>query len=414
MQLKPSTGDLNLGQWLSIIGIHPDGIAGLSGTAAYWLAQAEVLVGSERHLALIPPDHRLRICWRSPLSDTVLDLWQWQDRAVAVLASGDPLWYGVASLILQHIPREQVRILPSLSCFSLMAMRLGWAIADLETLSLCGRPVAALIPFLAPRQKILILSADGHTPTLVAQLLQQQGYGQTRMWVFEHLQAEAETCRPALAQDWQDLCQNLNAIALECVAAPDTPIISRQAGLPDQIYQHDGQITKAEVRAVTLAALAPRPGELLWDVGAGCGSIAIEWCRSHSRNRAIAIEPHRTPYIAANAEFLGATNLQIVEGTAPLALAGLEVPDGIFIGGGITSPGILECCWQALKPLGRIVANVVTLEGEQVLVNWQQKHGGSLRRITIERLQPLGKFHRWKAQAPVTQWVGVKNNLVDH
>lgn len=396
--------------WLSIIGIHPDGLAGLSNTAAYWLAQAEILVGSERHLDLIPQDHRPRIYWRSPLANSIPELLQLQGRAVAILASGDPLWYGVANLILKHIPPDQVRILPTISCFNLMASRLGWSIAELETLSLCGRPVANLIPFLAPGQKILILSSDRHTPALVAHTLLQQGYSQSQIWVFEHLQAQTETCITANAQNWQTQAQtqDLNAIALACIADPGIPIISRQAGLPDQIYHHDGQITKSEVRAVTLAALAPRPGELLWDIGAGCGSIGIEWCRSHSRNQAIAIEPQRTDYIATNANFLGATNLQIVQGKAPTALQGLAPPDGIFIGGGITSPGLLDHCWQALKPQGRIVANVVTLEGEQILANWQQQQGGTLRRITIERLQPLGKFHSWKPQITVTQWVAVK------
>jgi precorrin-6B C5,15-methyltransferase / cobalt-precorrin-6B C5,C15-methyltransferase len=398
-------------KWLSIIGINEDGLEGLTSVGRYWLDRAEILVGGDRHLGMIAEDGRRRISWQSPLSDSIAQILSFEGQSVCVLASSDPMWYGIGATLLQSIPIEQVTIVPALSTFSLICARLGWAIAAVETLSLCGRPVETLAAFLYPGAKILLLSADRHTPKLVAQLLSDRGYGKTKIWIFEHLQGKKErilqtTSNNLKAQDLE--IADLNAIALECIADRDAPIVSRLAGLPDHLYQHDGQITKSEVRAVTLAALSPRPGELLWDVGAGCGSIGIEWLRTDIRCKAIAIEKKRSAYIANNAMTLGTPNLEIITGTAPQALVGLPSPDAIFIGGGITGEAVLKTCWTALKPGGRLVANVVTLEGEQQIISWQQQVGGSLKRIAIERVEAIGSFSGWKPLATVTQWVAIK------
>ncbi len=398
-------------KWLSIIGINEDGIAGLSAVARYWLDQAEILIGSDRHLNLIPLDGRQRLTWQSPLIDSISEILKYQGSQVCVLASGDPMWYGIGATLLQYIPLNQVRVVPAVSTFSLTCARLGWAFAQVETLSLCGRPLENLSAFLYPNAKILLLSADRYTPRLVAELLKAQGYGKSKIWVLEHLLGEKERIIQVTAESWQtaDLeIANLNAIALECIADNRQSTFSRLAGLPDSAYIHDGQLTKSEVRAITLAALSPKPGELLWDVGAGCGSIGIEWMRSNFRGRAIAIEKKRSAYIAQNAFALGTPNLEIISGTAPEVLQHLAKPDAIFIGGGVTTAGMVESCWQSLKSGGRLVVNVVTIEGEQQVFAWHQQVGGSLKRIAIERMEAIGTFRGWKPMSAVTQWVAIK------
>jgi precorrin-6Y C5,15-methyltransferase (decarboxylating) len=215
-----------------------------------------------------------------------------------------------------------------------------------------------------------------------------------------------------MAMDWQAAAgAALNTIAITCIADPGVTGWSRGAGLPDAAYHHDGQLTKREVRAITLAALAPLPGQLLWDIGAGCGSIGIEWMRSHPRCRAIAIEPHpdRRHYMADNAATLGTPDLDIIAGEAPAALQALPSPDAVFIGGGLTTDNLLEICWQALRPGGRLVANAVTVESEQRLLQGHQQYGGTLTRIAIQRAEPLGRFLGWKAMVPVTQWTVTKS-----
>jgi precorrin-6B C5,15-methyltransferase / cobalt-precorrin-6B C5,C15-methyltransferase len=401
-------------KWLSIIGINEDGIDGLSSVARFWLDRAEILVGGDRHLKLIPSliplDERKRLTWQSPLINSIQEILTYQNKSVCVLASGDPMWYGIGTTLLQHIPLEQMRIVPAVSTFSLICARLGWAIANVETLSLCGRPVENLISFLYPNAKILLLSADRHTPKLVIELLRKKGYGKSKIWILEHLQGEEKISEVTAEAELGSIeIADLNAIALECIAESQTFIISRLPGLPDSAYIHDGQLTKSEVRAITLSALAPKPGELLWDVGAGCGSIGIEWMRTDFRCKAIAIEPKRIEYIAQNAISLGTPNLEIIEGIAPEALQNLPSPNAIFIGGGITSEDTIEKCWHSLKPGGRLVANVVTIEGEQQIFAWQQKIGGSLKRIAIERMEAIGTFKGWKPMATVTQWIVTKD-----
>ncbi|MBW4659231.1 MAG: precorrin-6y C5,15-methyltransferase (decarboxylating) subunit CbiE [Drouetiella hepatica Uher 2000/2452] len=393
-------------KWLSIVGIGEDGLPGLSPIARSLVDGAEILVGGDRHLAMLPDDDRHRLIWAVPISRSVDEIVRQRGQPVCVLASGDPMCYGIGVTLTRQVPIAEITIIPAPSAFSLACARLGWSRSEIETLSLCSRPLALLSTYLYPQAKLLILSEGKHTPAIVAEFLTQRGFGDSRTTVLERLGGAHERQITGIAATWTESnLADLNTIAVECIS---DSALSRLPGLPDAAYHHDGQITKREVRAVTLSALAPLPGELMWDVGAGCGSIAIEWMRSHPRCRAIAIEKSRTQYIADNAAALGTPNLQIVEGTAPNALQNLPIPDAIFIGGGITHPGLLETCWNALKPGGRLVANVVTLEGERTLFEWHEKQGGEFIRIGIQRAEPVGKFLGWRSLATVTQWTVMK------
>jgi precorrin-6B C5,15-methyltransferase / cobalt-precorrin-6B C5,C15-methyltransferase len=397
-------------KWLSVVGIGEDGLAGVSAMARSLIERAEVLVGGERHLAMLPTDDpREKLVWSSPIAASLEEIRKRRGQQVCVLASGDPMCFGIGVTLIRTIPVSEMSIIPAPSAFSLACARLGWSLAEVEMLSLCGRPPALIQANLYPGARLLMLSEGKKTPGIVAKLLTQWGYGSSELIVLEHLGGEREQSVEGSAASWSASdSADLNTIAVTCLADPGVVPLTRQAGLPDSAYHHDGQLTKSEVRAVTLAALAPIPGQLLWDVGAGCGSIAIEWMRSHSRCRAIAIEQSRTHYIADNAMALGTPNLQIIEGVAPLVLKDLPQPDAIFLGGGATAEGMFETCWTALRSGGRFVANVVTLEGEQKLFEWHQHIGGTLTRIGIQRAEPIGSFLGWKPMIPVTQWLGIK------
>jgi precorrin-6B C5,15-methyltransferase / cobalt-precorrin-6B C5,C15-methyltransferase len=399
-----------LQKWLSVVGIGEDGLSGLSPLARSHFNAAEVLVGGDRHLAFVPPDGRERLIWTSPIRDSIHEILKRKGQQVCVLASGDPLCFGIGVALLREIPIAEMTIVPAPSAFSLACARLGWSATEVETLSLCGRPPALLNAYLYPNAKLLILSEGRHTPKMVAELLTQRDFGSSAITVLERLGGPQERLVSGTAATWTETnLADLNSIAVHCTPNPNLRPLSRLPGLPDEAYRHDGQLTKREVRAVTLSTLAPLPGELLWDVGAGCGSISIEWMRSHPRCRAIAIEKSRTAFIADNAAALGTPDLQIIEGTAPAILKDLPQPDAIFIGGGVTAEGLLETCWRALKPGGRLVANVVTLEGEQKLFEWQQQVGGTFTRIGIQRAEPVGKFLGWRSLATVTQWAVIKS-----
>ncbi len=407
-------GSGNFGQkWLSIVGIGEDGLEGLSAAGRSLLDQAKVVVGGDRHLAMLPPnDPREKLLWTSPIEDSVNEMMQRRGQALCVLASGDPMWYGIGVTLTRRIPIDEITIIPAPSAFSLACARLGWSLTEVETLSLCGRDPALLNGVLYPGARLLVLSADRSTPATVAQILTQKGFGNSQITVLERMGGPFERLTTGVAADWSttDLA-DLNTIALACIPSiPHFPPSLRSSGLPDSAYHHDGQLTKREVRAVTLSTLAPQPGQLLWDVGAGCGSIGIEWMRSDRRCGAIAIEQHptRLQYIADNAAALGVPYLKIVAGKAPDALKDLPQPNAIFIGGGLTAPDLLETCWQALRSGGRLVANAVTVESEQLIFQWQAQLGGNLTRIAIQRAEPVGKFLGWKAMASVTQWVVVK------
>jgi precorrin-6Y C5,15-methyltransferase (decarboxylating) len=402
----------NRQKWLSVVGIGEDGVVGLSPIARALIDQATVIVGGARHLAMLPShDWQERLLWSAPIAASLHQIAQRRGQTVCVLASGDPMCYGIGVTLLRQTPITEMTIVPAPSAFSLACARLGWPLMDVETLSLCGRDPALLNSVLYSGARLLILSADSQTPAVVAKHLTQAGFGPSQMTVLERMGGSQERIVKGIATDWnqQDLA-DLNTIAVSCIADAATPVFSRLPGLPDAAYHHDGQLTKQEVRAITLAALAPQPGQLLWDVGAGCGSIAIEWMRSHARCRAVAIERDaaRLQLIADNAVSLGTPNLQIIPATAPDGLQNLPPPDAIFVGGGLTAEGLLPMCWQALRSGGRFVANAVTVESEQKLLEWQRQFGGSLTRIAIQRAEPVGGFLGWKAMAPVTQWVSVK------
>jgi precorrin-6B C5,15-methyltransferase / cobalt-precorrin-6B C5,C15-methyltransferase len=397
--------------WLTIVGIGDDGLHGLTPTASASVATAEVLVGGARHLAMVPSGAAERLPWQQPFADSVQAIAAQRGRRVVVLASGDPMWYGAGAILSRHFPQEEMTIIPHPGAFSLAAAQLGWAMADCVMLSLHGRPLDALRLHLAESRRILILSEDGTTPAMVARLLTETGWGASRLTVLEHLGGAAETAHCATAAEWGDRrTADLNTIALECHAMPGTRGLSRLAGLPDDAFEHDGQLTKREIRAATLAALAPVPGETLWDVGAGCGSIAIEWLRADDQLSAIAIERDATriAIIARNAATLGVPRLRIIHGIAAAALAGLQPPDAIFVGGGLSDAALLPELWQALRPGGRLAANVISTEGERALLNWQAQYGGDLTRLSVSRAEPLGSHSGWRALAPVTQLACVK------
>ena len=399
-------------KWLSVVGIGEDGLSGLSPIALSLLDRAQIVVGGDRHLAMLPADDtREQLVWTSPLQATIDEIVRRRGESICVLASGDPMCHGIGVTLSRQIPISEMNVIPAASAFSLICARLGWALADVETFSLTNRPIASIALGLYPGARLLVLSADRHTPNLVAGMLTQRGFGSSLMTVFERMSGDAERRIEGVAAAWNvpDLA-DLNAIAIEVTADRETLILPRTAGLADAAYLHDGQLTKREIRAVTLSALAPVPGELLWDVGAGCGSIAIEWMRSHRNCRAIAIERHptRLQYIAENASTFGVPELKIIAGEAPSALTNLPQPDAIFIGGGVTAESLLESCWNALGEGGRLVVNAVTVESELKVLQWHSLHGGELIRIGIQRVGAIGSFQGWKPLAPVTQWAVVK------
>ncbi len=390
--------------WLTVVGIGEDGFKGLGRNARHALLRASRIIGGQRQLDLLPVCIRgERALWPSPFSlEPVLAQ---RGEAVCVLASGDPMLYGVGASLARHVPADELLILPAPSSVSLAAARLGWPLQDVVTLSVVARPLAALNAHLSSGVRLLVLSNDGQSPAAIAALLRASGFGPSRLSVFEHLGGTDERRVDGVAQDWQDLpVAALNLVAIDCVADANTPRLSRLAGLPDSAFQHDGQLTKRDVRAMTLARLAPIPGELLWDVGAGSGSIGIEWMRTHPSCRAMAIEADdgRQRLIEHNRDALGVPGLQLIRGSAPQALAGLEAPDAIFIGGGVTRDGVLDTCWHHLRPGGRLVANAVTLQSEMTLMAWREQHGGELTRIHIAQAQPLGNFDTWRQALPIT------------
>jgi precorrin-6Y C5,15-methyltransferase (decarboxylating) len=400
------------GPWLTIAGIGEDGLAGLGAAAQAAIAEAELLIGGERHLALVPqrPGQERR-SWPSPFAGAYALLRAERGRRVCVLASGDPMCFGIGSRLAAEYPADELRILPAVSSLSLAAARIGWALQEVRVLPAHKRSLARLALHLAPGVRLLVLSADGATPAQIAALLRERGFGASRMILLERLGGAAERRLEGTAGAWTSTeCAALNLVAIECRAATGQQPLSRRAGLPDDAYQHDGQLTKRDVRAATLARLAPQPGELLWDIGAGCGSIGIEWMRAEASCRAIAIEPERErrALIAHNAERLGVPELSLVAGRAPGALAQLPAPDAIFIGGGLTAEGVTEHCWQALRPGGRLVANGVTLQTEAALIALRARIGGELTRLSVAQAAPLGGFDGWRPAMPVTLLAAVK------
>lgn len=397
-------------RWLSIVGVGEDGIEGLSAAARALIGSAEVVFGGKRHLALVGPLVRgVARPWPSPFS--VDDVLAHRGRQVCVLASGDPFWHGVGVTLIDQIAIDEILALPAPSAFSLAAARLGWPMQQTKLLSLHARAVEMLRPHLQPGARVIALTSDGSAPAAIARLLAETGFGSSRFTVLEALGGPRERIRACAARDFdRSDVDPLNTIAIEVVAEPGARVIPRAAGLPDALFEHDGQITKREIRAITLSSLTPRRGELLWDVGAGAGSIAIEWLLADPGMQAVAIEarPDRVARIWRNAAALGVPGIAVREGTAPAALRGLVQPDAVFIGGGAADPGALDACISALRSGGRLVVNAVTLETEALLIARHAAMGGELTRLSVERAKPLGTMVAWQPALPVTQWLWVK------
>ncbi|MEL7525743.1 MAG: precorrin-6y C5,15-methyltransferase (decarboxylating) subunit CbiE [Pseudomonadota bacterium] len=390
--------------WLTLIGIGEDGVLAPGGRDA--LNSADIVYGGARHLALagdLPAEKR---AWPSPFADVFGALEDLRSRPVAVLATGDPMWFGIGSTLVQRFDPQELTVLPSLSAFQLAASRMAWPLQDCECLSVHGRPVDLLRSALYPGARLLVLTSGSETPQQVADLLADEGYGRSRMTVHEHLGGAQERRTSGTAEDWSGEVAALHTLALDVSADPGTRLRARVPGLSDDAFRHDGKMTKQDIRAVTLAELKPHPGALLWDIGAGCGSVAIEWLRAANRTRAIGLEPHadRRKMAADNATALGVPHLELINATAPEGLDGLARPDAIFIGGGLTVPGIIERSLEALSAGGRLVANAVTLESEAVLLAAFHKHGGSLKRLSVHRASPVGGLTGWRPLMPVTQW----------
>ncbi|WP_018680743.1 precorrin-6y C5,15-methyltransferase (decarboxylating) subunit CbiE [Actinokineospora enzanensis] len=398
---------------VTVVGIGADGWAGLAPPARAVVLGAEVVVGAGRQLGLLPDEvPGERVAWPSPLVPAIPGmLAEYAGREVCVLASGDPMFHGIGTTLSRFGP---VRVLPHPSSVSLACARLGWAADDVEVVSAVGRPVERLHAVLHPGRRVLVLSENGTTPSAVVELLRARGFGSSVVTVLEELGGPGERVTGDLDGVAALDIAALNVVAVECVADPGARRLPRVPGLPDDVYEHDGQITKREIRAVTVSALAPEPGELLWDVGAGSGSVGIEWSRTHPACRAVAIESRdeRADRVVRNARALGVPGLQVVRGAAPAALADLEQPDAVFVGGGVTAEGVLPACWSALRPGGRIVVNAVTLESEALVVRWQAAVGGSLTRLEVGRAAPIGGFTAWRPALPVTQWVAIRNERI--
>ncbi len=397
--------------WLSILGIGEDGVDGLSGGAHRRIEAAAAVFGGARHLALAAPLIRGEaVAWPSPMRDGYAAVLAQRGRPVVVLASGDPFCFGVGVSLARLVEPGEMECLPAPSAVSLACARLGWALADCAVISFCGRPLAPVLPLLQPGAHILALSADASTPAALAALLTAHGFGPTRMQVMEALGGPRERVASTTAEQGVGEVGPLNLVALEVVAGEAARVLPLAPGLEDGLFEHDGQLTRREIRAMTLAALSPRQGEHLVDVGLGAGSVAIEWLLRHPAMRATGIEPDpaRAARARRNAESLGVPSLAVRLGRAPAALEGLTA-DAVFLGGGVAAPGVVEAAWQALRPGGRMVANAITLASEAALVAAQAQYGGSLTRIGLERLDQVGRMAAYRPAMTVTQFCAVKS-----
>jgi len=399
-------------QWLSIVGIGEDGVEGLGEEAKRRIAEAETVFGGKRHLALVASlAQGATRRWPSPFDAAMRAVLELRGRHVCVLASGDPFCHGVGATLARHVPVEEMHVIPAPSSFSLAAARLGWPLDSVQPISLHGKPISLIRPLLHPGTRILALTSDEDGPAAIAQLLSELGFGPSRLTILEALGGPSERLVSARAMTFSEKNLNpLNVLAIEVESTPEARILPLTVGMADDLFEHDGQITKREIRAITLSSLSPRRGELLWDIGGGSGSIAIEWMLCDPTLRAIAIEaaPERAARIRRNALSCGVPGLVAIEGSAPEALSGLEAPHAIFVGGGGTDQGVMDAAIDALPGGGRLVANAVTLEMEVLLLALHAKLGGELTRIAVSRAAPVGSMQGWRPALPVTQWSWVK------
>ena len=396
-----------MNNWLTIVGMGEDGWEGLSNRARLAIKSTDVIVGAARLLALLPKTNAEIHEWPQPFSAVIEQIKPLAGRNTVILATGDPMNFGVVRKLLEFIPFEEMSIIPQVSAFSLAASRLGWSLPDCDCFTIHGRPAANVETFIQPNARLLVLTEDETSIAETCRRLIARGFGESNVTVLENMGGEKEritsfaaNANPAL--DWSPL----NVLAIQCIAGAEAKIFSRVAGLPDEAFVHDGQLTKREVRAATLAALAPAPDQLLWDIGAGCGSVSIEWMRSTRGCEAFAIEHNddRLKMIATNADQLGTPRLKIVTGKAPEALKDLAAPDAVFIGGGVGNDGVFDAAWTNLKSGGRMVCNVVTIEGEMHLYDLQEKHGGELVRMDVSTLTHVGPYRMMKPRMSVVQW----------
>lgn len=392
--------------WLSVVGIGEDGLPALCAEASRVVASADLFIGGSRHLAMLGDDPRPRLPWQVPLEPSIEHLASLRRHRVVVLASGDPLWFGVARRLVARFGEAAVTVVPHVASMQLACARLRWSLSEAEVVTIHGRPAERLVRWLQPGRRLVILCADGGCPARIAGLLQAHGFGRARLRVLEHLGGpEEKVAEIGLEEASRHRFRDLVVVGLE-VPPCDGLVRPLVPGLPDDAFLHDGQITKREVRAATLARLAPIPGERLWDIGAGSGSVAIEWLRAQPGTRAVAVErvPERAARIRQNALRLGTPELAVVEGSAPDMLDGLPEPDAIFLGGGVGTLGLLQVLADRLPRGGRLVANAVTLDGEAALLAAQRQHGGELVRLAISRAEAVGGVLAWRALAPVSQW----------
>lgn len=389
--------------WLTIIGIGEDGLGGLSEASRKALSSAETVFGGERHLALADVGSRGR-AWPVPFDpDIVLSC---RGRPTAVLASGDPFWYGAGASLAEKLDGDEWIAHPAPSTFSLAAARLGWRLEATACLGLHAAPFERLVPHLAQDARIICLVRDAAAMGELAKWLTERGWGASLLWTLAALGGPREYIdqhRAALFAE--DVAGNLVAVA---VLARGGQGIPRSSGLPDDLFVHDGQITKRPVRAIALSALAPRPGERLWDIGAGSGSISVEWALCGGTAIAIEAREDRAANIRSNAAAFGlAHRITVVTGQAPDALAALEAADAVFVGGGLDR-AMFDAVWSRLAPGTRLVAHAVTLETEALLGELHQQHGGELMRVEIAHAAPLGRYRSWEAARPVVQWSAVR------
>jgi precorrin-6Y C5,15-methyltransferase (decarboxylating) len=406
---------------ITVIGIGEDGYDGLSPLARKIIENAAIIFGGTRHIAMLPGSNTAtQNKWITPFEANLPLIEDCLDRNPVVLASGDPMYFGVGNTLIKYFGHEPIYAIPAPSSISLAASRLGWPLAECDVITLHGRDPETLRAHLRPHGKLIALSADGSTPALVAVMLCEAGFDQSRMSVCERLGSPEERITTQTARTWQSTATSmpdvksvdpLNLIMIDLEAGTKARLLPTGPGLPDDAFIHDGMITKSEIRAQTLSSLAPFTGGVLWDLGAGCGSVSIEWMRMRGKAVAIERDAERCAMIKKNALRLGVPGLVIEQTTIEDALAfadRLPRPDAIFIGGGITSQGLLDACWKLLPSHGRLVANTVTLEGEEQLLRFYNENGGTLSRLSVSRLVPRGNFKGWSTLAPVTHYLGVK------
>jgi precorrin-6Y C5,15-methyltransferase (decarboxylating) len=395
------------GARITVVGIGADGWSGLSEAARAAILSADEVIGSERQLALLGDAAAAARAWPSPITALLDELVARDGGAICVLASGDPMLHGIGATLARRIPNGRLTVISHPSAFALACARLGWPEAEVELVSAVARPSDVVARLLQPGRRLVVYSTGADGAAGVARVVCDRGYGASGFVVMEQLGARTEVVIASTAREFGDRSVDpLHAIAITCARDPQTELLALVPGLPDAAYEHDGALTKRHVRAATLAALAPTPGGALWDIGAGSGSIAIEWLRAEPSARAIAVEARtdRAARIVRNAARLGVPALEVIHGTAPAALAGLDAPDAVFIGGGVSDPGVIEAAWRALGSGGRIAANAVTLEGEQALIAARAAYGGELARLAISHAEPIGSFTAWRPALPVVQW----------